>query len=84
MAMFKEGKDSQGAVRKRFYVSILGKLSKETAEERDLISKVPVTGYDFVSHLKYLLSPCLILYFLFCIVFLKGFPNCISSVCHKT
>lgn len=42
-------------MRKHFYVSILGKLSKEIAEERDLISKVPVTGYGFVSHLKYLL-----------------------------
>ena len=55
MVMFQEGKDRQGAVRKHFYVSILGKLSKEIAEERDLISKVPVTGYGFVSHLKYLL-----------------------------
>lgn len=71
-------------MRKHFYVSILGKLSKEIAEERDLISEVPVTGYGFVSHLKYLLSPCLILYFLFCIVFLKGFPNYISSMRHKT
>lgn len=34
-AIFKEGKDSQGAVRKHLYVSILGKLFSETlAEEK--------------------------------------------------
>lgn len=51
------GGKRQVAVRKPVYVSILGKLSKETAQEKDLISKAPVTGCYFASHLKYLFPP---------------------------
>lgn len=58
--VFQEGKGNQVAIRKDFYVSILGKLSKRVQKKkkkRDPISKVPLICCDFVSHFKYLLPP---------------------------